>query len=102
MSIEIEFLRCDSAECVAKVTIRPSWLRRLFGARDAVWFAVRDLYGWHWDHTGDWIWREPGNHKVEAALKSAYYWRYEHPRVVALVEAQRRVNPDGTLRPKPS
>ncbi len=103
MIVEVEFLRCDSFEVIAEVTVRPSWFARWILRRlDVHRFAVRVGGTWCWDDTGERVWSVVSRDaRIEVALEAAYYWHHEHPRRVAFADAHRRVNPDGSLRPKP-
>lgn len=100
MNIEVEFLRCDSVEVIAEVTVYPSWFGRWFLRRpERQRFARRVIGTWVWDDTGEGVWTVTGpGSRIEAALDAAYYWHHEHPKRLAFAEANRRVNPDGTLR----
>jgi hypothetical protein len=100
VNIEIEFLRCDSVEVIAEVTIRPSWFARwLLRRPDSRRFARRVIGTWVWDDTGARVWSVARrDSRIDAALEATYYRHHEHPKRVAFAEAHRRVNPDGTLR----
>ncbi len=96
MTIHIEFLRTDSVEVIAEVTLEPGWFARIVFRKPTVRrFAVRTSCGWHWDDTGEGIDRDE---PVGLRLEGTYYWAHEHPKRVAFAESRRRVRPDGTIK----
>lgn len=101
MKVDVEFLRVTPLETVARVTITPSWLRRLFGAKAETRYAVRGVTStsWHWDDTGERVWNLDDGERIENELESAHYWANVHPKRVHERAARRRVLPDGSLRP---